>query len=556
MADYYSIITNRGKELEAEALASGRLIVLTHFVVGDSNGKQVKPDPSQIRLINETYRGDIAELVVSPEQSTQLMAKIVLPTGVGGFTVREVGLMTDAGELYAVANCPSIDKPVGGVSVNMQFRLAVSDTSNITLNVATGDGLFLRIDQYLKEIKARGAEAQKTSRESIGVLDSTTQQRGLVQLSSSVNSTSETQAATPAAVKIAMDNANARLAKDRNGSDIPNVALFQQNIGLVETIKLAAGAVPSTRQVNGHALTGDVSVTAKDIFDGQCVEIGPGQDLDNYQSPGLYFQPANAYTSAALHYPENNAGSLMVLRSAGVTQVYRVYSGSRSYSRSKYSTQPWTPWTPDDGFPVGAPIPWPSDTVPPGHVLMQGQPFDRPSYPLLALAYPSGVIPDMRGQTIKGRPDGRAVLSLELDGIKSHDHSATVAATDLGNRDTTGFDYGNKSVSAFDYGTKSTSSGGEHAHSLDVYYLNTSQQAAKVGAGGQWAGGVGTQGTYAGGAHAHSVYIGAHDHIVGIGAHAHSVYIGAHSHGVTVSPSGHAENTVKNIAFNYIVRLA
>ncbi|ELX2392016.1 phage tail protein [Salmonella enterica] len=219
-----------------EALASGRLIVLTHFVVGDSNGKQVKPDPAQIRLINETYRGDIAELVVSPEQSTQLMAKIVLPTGIGGFTVREVGLMTDAGELYAVANCPSIDKPVGGVSVNMQFRLAVSDTSNITLNVATGDGLFLRIDQNLKEIKVRGAEAQKTSRESIGVLDSTTQQRGLVQLSSSVNSTSETQAATPAAVKIAMDNANARLAKERNGADIPNVPLFLQNLGLVDVL--------------------------------------------------------------------------------------------------------------------------------------------------------------------------------------------------------------------------------------------------------------------------------------------------------------------------------
>ncbi|MEY7673890.1 phage tail protein, partial [Citrobacter freundii] len=81
-------------------------------------------------------------------------------------------------------------------------------------------------------------------------------------------------------------------------------------------------------------------------------------------------------------------------------------------------------------------------------------------------------------------------------------------------------------------------------------------QAAKGGAGGQWAGGVGTQGTYAGGAHAHSVGIGAHDHIVGIGAHAHSVYIGAHSHGVTVSPSGQAENTVKNTAFNYLVRLA
>ena len=288
MADYYSIITNRGKELEAEALASGRLIVLTHFVVGDSNGKQVKPDPAQIRLINETFRGDIAELVVSPEQSTQLMAKIVLPTGVGGFTVREVGLMTDAGELYAVANCPSIDKPVGGVSVNMQFRLAVSDTSNITLNVATGDGLFLRIDQNLKEIKARGAEAQKTSRESIGVLDGTTQQRGLVQLNSNVNNTSETQASTPAAVKIAMDNANARLAKDRNGSDIPNVALFLQNLGLVETINRAAGSLQKDQNLNdisdkvqarnalqlGTAATLDATTSRNDNTLGRVLKVG------------------------------------------------------------------------------------------------------------------------------------------------------------------------------------------------------------------------------------------------------------------------------------------
>lgn len=225
---------------------------------------------------------------MSPEQSTQLMAKIVLPTGVGGFTVREVGLMTDAGELYAVANCPSIDKPVGGVSVNMQFRLAVSDTSNITLNVATGDGLFLRIDQNLKEIKARGAEAQKTSRESIGVLDGTTQQRGLVQLNSAVNSTSETQAATPAAVKIVMDNANARLAKDRNGGDIPNVALFLQNLGLVETINRAAGSLQKSQNLNdlpdkaqartalqlGTAATATLTTSTTDDTTGRVLKVG------------------------------------------------------------------------------------------------------------------------------------------------------------------------------------------------------------------------------------------------------------------------------------------
>lgn len=207
---------------------------------------------------------------------------------------------------------------------------------------------------------------------------------------------------------------------------------------------------------------------------------------------------------------------------------------------------------PPDSYPVGAPIPWPSDTPPANHAIMQGQPFDKSAYPLLAVAYPSGVIPDMRGQTIKGKPDGRAVLSQELDGIKSHDHGATVASTDLGNRDTTGFDYGNRETTGFDYGTKTTDVQGAHAHN---YTFLAWQAGWGFPAGNDNMGAV-TRTTSYDGAHAHNVYIGAHSHIVGIGAHAHSVYIGAHSHGVTVSPSGNAENTVKNTAFNYIVRLA
>ncbi|EJZ0270982.1 phage tail protein, partial [Escherichia coli] len=87
----------------------------------------------------------------------------------------------------------------------------------------------------------------------------------------------------------------------------------------------------------------------------------------------------------------------------------------------------WSPWAqlytsahpPAEFYPVGAPIPWPSDTVPSGYALMQGQTFDKSAYPKLAAAYPSGVIPDMRGWTIKGKPaSGRAVLSQEQDGIK------------------------------------------------------------------------------------------------------------------------------------------
>ncbi|EKH3984820.1 phage tail protein, partial [Escherichia coli] len=97
----------------------------------------------------------------------------------------------------------------------------------------------------------------------------------------------------------------------------------------------------------------------------------------------------------------------------------------------------WSPWAqlytsahpPEEFYPVGAPIPWPSDTVPSGYALMQGQTFDKSAYPKLAVAYPSGVIPDMRGWTIKGKPgSGRAVLSQEQDGIKSHTHSASASS--------------------------------------------------------------------------------------------------------------------------------
>ncbi|EMW0953022.1 phage tail protein [Citrobacter freundii] len=605
---FKTIITTAGAEkLAAATVPGGKKVNFTAMAVGDGGGVLPEPNVGQVKLINEVWRHALNKISQDNKNKNYIVAELVIPPDVGGFWMRELGLYDDAGTLIAVANMAESYKPKlaegSGRAQTCRMVIIVSSIDSVELSIdattvmATQDYVDDKLAEHEQSrrhpdatLKEKGfvqlSSATDSSSEILAATpkavkaaydlangkytaqDASTAQKGLVQLSSATDSVSEALAATPKAVKTAYDLANGKytaqdastaqkgLVKLSSATDSTSEILAATPKAVKAVNDNANGRVPSERKVNGHSLAGDISVTSQDIFDGQCVEIGPGQDLDNYQTPGLYFQPANANTSAALHYPENNAGSLMVLKGAGITQVYRVYSSSRSYSRSKYSTQPWTTWTPDDAFPVGAPIPWPSDTVPPAHALMQGQPFDKSVYPLLAVAYPSGVIPDMRGQTIKGRPDGRAVLSQELDGIKSHDHGATVASTDLGNRDTTGFDYGNKSVSAFDYGTKSTNSGGEHAHSLDVYYLNTSQQAAKVGAGGQWAGGVGTQGTYAGGAHAHSVGIGAHDHIVGIGAHAHSVYIGAHSHGVTVSPSGHAENTVKNTAFNYLVRLA
>ncbi|EFY5480015.1 tail fiber protein [Shigella sonnei] len=233
-------------------------------------------------------------------------------------------------------------------------------------------------------------------------------------------------------------------------------------------------------------------------------------------------------------------------------------------------------------YPIGAPIPWPTDTPPEGYAIMEGQTFDVGLYPKLAAVYPSGSLPDMRGQTIKGKPSGRAVLSTEADGVKSHSHSASASSTDLGTKTTSSFDYGTKTTSSFDYGTKTSNNTGAHTHSLSgstntagahshtsALYAGSNNSPGTGSIRGS-AGGGNTLGTSSSGAHSHSISgtaasagahahtvgIGAHTHTVGIGAHTHTVAIGSHGHTITVNSTGNTENTVKNIAFNYIVRLA
>ncbi|MEZ3292607.1 phage tail protein [Escherichia coli] len=256
-------------------------------------------------------------------------------------------------------------------------------------------------------------------------------------------------------------------------------------------------------------------------------------------------------------------------------------------SRRDTTDANWSPWAqlytsahpPAEFYPVGAPIPWPSDTVPSGYALMQGQTFDKSAYPKLAAAYPSGVIPDMRGWTIKGKPaSGRAVLSQEQDGIKSHTHSASASSTDLGTKNTSSFDYGTKSTNNTGAHTHSISgtanSAGAHQHkssgafggtNTSIFpngYTAISNLSAGIMSTTSGSGQTRNAGkTSSDGAHTHSLSgtaasAGAHAHTVGIGAHTHSVAIGSHGHTITVNAAGNAENTVKNIAFNYIVRLA
>ncbi|EAX8663825.1 tail fiber protein [Salmonella enterica] len=311
-----------------------------------------------------------------------------------------------------------------------------------------------------------------------------------------------------------------RLEKNQNGADIPNKPLFVQNIGALPANGTAVAANRLASRGALPALTGTTRGSDSGLIMGEVYNNG---------------------------YP-TEYGNVLRLTGTGDGEILIGWSGTNgapapAYIRSHRDTADaeWSEWAmlytslnpPPDSHPVGAAIAWPSDNIPAGYALMQGQSFDKSAYPLLAIAYPSGVIPDMRGWTIKGKPiSGRAVLSQEMDGNKSHSHSARAQDTDLGT----------KTTSSFDYGTKSTNTTGNHTHQFGGYinsYWGDSNHTSFQPGGGAW--------TQAAGDHAHTVYIGGHEH---------TMYIGPHGHVVIVDADGNAETTVKNIAFNYIVRLA
>ncbi|MBY7445065.1 tail fiber protein [Escherichia fergusonii] len=602
---FKTIITDTGAQKLAQAAApDGKPVRLTHMAVGDGGGTLPTPDSKQTCLVHEVWRHTVNRVILDATHQNRIVAELVIPPETGGFWVREIGVFDEHGDLIAVGNTAESYKPTvaEGSGRAQTFRTILTVSSTATMELTVDNTMVMAtvdyVDGKLKEheqsrrhpdasLTAKGfvqlSSATNSDSETLAATpkavkaaydlanakytaqDATTAQKGIVQLSSATNSDSETLAATPKAVKAAYDLANAKYtAQDattaRKGLVQLSSATNSDSETLAATPKAvkaandnANGRVPSGRKVNGKPLNNDVNVTSQDIFNGQSIEIGANQNLDNYKTPGLYHQPLNANTSAVLKYPENLSGTLVVLKNAGITQIYYVYNTSRSYTRSQYSTGGWTPWTPQDSFPVGAAIPWPSDSVPTGYAIMQGQTFDKAAYPLLAGAYPSGVIPDMRGWTIKGKPaSGRAVLSQEQDGIKSHTHSASASNTDLGTKTTSSFDYGTKTVSTFNHGTKTTNTTGNHTHTIYRGNARTNSETGYTGFDNPSFNGTSS----AAGNHAHTVDIGQHNHTVGIGAHAHTVALGAHGHTITVNATGNAENTVKNVAYNYIVRLA
>ncbi len=238
---YLALLTNIGAAKLAKATALGTKVEITQLAVGDGNGVLPTPNPAQTALVHELRRAPLNMLTVDPANASQIIAEQVIPEDVGGWWIREIGLFDKDGDMVAIANCaetykPQLQEGSGRVQV-IRVILIVSSTEAVTLKI--DPAVVLATRQYV-DSQLRAHEQSRNHP------DASTTEKGFVQLSSSVTSDSESQAATSKAVKIAMDNANARLAKERNLADLPNPALARQNLQLGNSSTKNTGTTADT----------------------------------------------------------------------------------------------------------------------------------------------------------------------------------------------------------------------------------------------------------------------------------------------------------------------
>ncbi|OJM32250.1 phage tail-collar fiber domain-containing protein [Escherichia coli] len=202
---YYAILTNQGAARLANATMLGSKLNLTQMAVGDANGVLPTPDPAQTKLINQKRIAPLNLLSVDPNNQSQIIAEQIIPENEGGFWIREIGLYDDEGVLIAVANCPETYKPQlqegSGRTQTIRMILVVSNTEAITLKIDPSVVLATR-----KYVDDKISEHEQSRRHP----DASLTAKGFTQLSSATNSTSETLAATPRAVKVAYDLANGK----------------------------------------------------------------------------------------------------------------------------------------------------------------------------------------------------------------------------------------------------------------------------------------------------------------------------------------------------------
>lgn len=281
---YYAVLTNVGAAKLANATALGAQVEITQMAVGDGNGVLPTPNPAQTALVHELRRKPLNSLSIDPNNANQIIAEQVIPEDEGGWWIREIGLFDKDGDMIAVANCaetykPQLQEGSGRVQV-VRMILIVSSTAAVTLKIDPSvvlatrqyvDDQIIQVKSYVDQkmaahVAAADPHKQYAPKESPALTGRPTAPTAEGKDSSTqIANTAFVQAAIAALVGSspeALDTLNelaaalgndpnfattvtnslaGKMDKSANGSDIENVSVFLQNLGLGDAAKKNVG---------------------------------------------------------------------------------------------------------------------------------------------------------------------------------------------------------------------------------------------------------------------------------------------------------------------------
>lgn len=249
---YYSVLTTYGSQLFANAMTNRQAVNITHFAVGDGNGRAVQPDSTRTSLVREVHKASISAVSRDPRNNRQVIFELTLPENVGGFWIREMGIFDNAGRLVAIANCPDTYKPrleegSGKIQV-LRMILLVSSSDAVTLKV-DDTVIFVTRGQFTpKTITATSINGFDDTGHSHAIDTATTSRKGITQLTNDTGLDSEVLALTAKAGKsIAQSvaqlqvNTNNALNQKVNKTDISNAvnSTSQTTVASSQAVKTA-----------------------------------------------------------------------------------------------------------------------------------------------------------------------------------------------------------------------------------------------------------------------------------------------------------------------------
>ncbi|MBS4226011.1 phage tail protein [Escherichia coli] len=380
---FRTVITTAGAaKLAAATAPGGRKVNITTMAVGDGGGKLPVPDAGQTGLIHEVWRHALNKISQDKRNSNYIIAELVIPPEVGGFWMRELGLYDDAGTLIAVANMAESYKPAlaegSGRSQTCRMVIIVSSVASVALTIdtttvmATQDYVDDKIAEHEQSrrhpdasLTAKGftqlSSATNSTSETLAATpkavkaaydlangkytaqDATTARKGLVQLSSATNSTSETLAATPKAVKAAYDLANGKYtAQDATTARKGLVQLSSATNSDSETLAATPKAVKVAYDLaNGKYTAQDATTARKGL-----VQLSSATNSDSETLAATPKAVKSAYDNAEKRLQKDQNGADIPGKDTFTKNIgaCRAYSGALSTEAGNWTTAQFIEW--------------------------------------------------------------------------------------------------------------------------------------------------------------------------------------------------------------------